>query len=694
MDTLRIGVDTGGTFCDFVVFDEANATVEVFKESSTPDAPDRAILAGLDRALGGRPASDIGLFLHGTTVATNALLEGKGARAGLIVTEGFRGIYEVQEQARPYGAATFDLNYQRPPLLVPAHRTVEVRERVGADGSIVTALDEASAHAALEALREQEVEAVAVAFLFSFLHPAHEIRIRELAAEILPGVPVSLSAELAPLIREYYRLSTAVANAYLEPVVGAYLERLDAALAERGATTPQRYLMLSNGGAAPIGKAGRQAAATVLSGLAGGVIGAAAIGRAAARYNVIAFDMGGTSCDVAVIVGGEPERRQRAEIAGRPLALPTLGVDTLSAGGGTIARVDAAGLLEVGPDSAGAVPGPVSYRRGGTLPTVTDANAVLGYLGGGEGALAGVLTLNVEAAREAVKAELAEPMGVDTDRAALGVLKLIDVKMAEAVRAMATGRGLDLRDFTLIAFGGAGPLHAARIAATLGIAEVLVPPYPGVTSALGLLSADVRYERIRSQPAMLAETTGEAVSEMVAALADELTEMLAADRFSPSEIMLIPAADLRYEGQGYDVTVPLDWERGRPVDLKTLRERFDVLHRTRFGHGAENARVELMAVRVSGVGLVEKPSLARPAAATGAVEAAEIARRPAAFEVDGALEWLDTAIYARDRLGPGHTFAGPAIVEQGDTTTLVEPGATVRVDEIGNLLITMKGASQ
>ncbi len=693
MQTLTIGVDTGGTFCDFVVFDEAANTVSVFKESSTPDAPDRAILAGLQRALAGRPASDIGLFLHGTTVATNALLEGKGARAGLVITEGFRGIYEVQEQARPYGAPTFDLHYRRPPLLVPARRTVEVRERVGADGTVVTPFDEASARAALETLRAEKVEAIAVCFLFSFLHSAHEERIRELAAEILPGVPVSLSSALAPVIREYYRLSTTVANAYLEPVVGAYLDRLDSALTERGTATPQRYLMLSNGGAAPIAKAGHQAAATVLSGLAGGVIGAATIGRAAGRDNVIAFDMGGTSCDVAVIVGGEPERRQRAEIAGRPLALPTLGVETLSAGGGTIARVDAAGLLEVGPDSAGAVPGPVSYGRGGMQPTVTDANVVLGYLGG-EAALAGTLKLDVAAARAALAERLAAPLVLDADRAAMGVLKLIDVKMAEAVRAMATGRGLDLRDFTLIAFGGAGPLHAVRIAATLGIAEVLVPPYPGVTSALGLLSADVRYERIRSAPTMLEATTGEAVAAIAAELAGDLAEALAADRFEPAQTVLIAAVDLRYEGQGYEVTVPLEWEPGAPVDLADLRARFDVLHRTRFGHGAENARVELMAVRMSGVGLVAKPNLARPAPASGPVDAAETARRPVAFEVDGALAWLETPIFARAGLAPGHAFTGPAIVEQGDTTTLIEPGARVVVDAVGNLIVTMeRGAS-
>jgi len=339
------------------------------------------------------------------------------------------------------------------------------------------------------------------------------------------------------------------------------------------------------------------------------------------------------------------------------------------------------------------VPGPVSYGRGGTEPTVTDANAVLGYLSG-DAALAGTLRLDVAAARAAVAGTLAGPMGLDVERAALGVLKLIDVKMVEAVRAIATGRGLDLRDFTLIAFGGAGPLHAARIAASLGIAEVLVPKYPGVTSALGLLSADVRYERVASAPTMLEATTGAAVGAMIDGLAADLAAALAADGFRPADIALVPAADLRYEGQGYDVTVPIDQPPGQPVDLSALRARFDVLHRTRFGHGAKDARVELMAVRVAGIGHVAKPDLARPATARGTVEAALSGRRPAAFEVAGRLAWHDTAIYARDALGPGHTFKGPAIVEQGDTTTLVEPGSTVRVDDLGNLLIRPEGASQ
>lgn len=689
MGQLRIGVDTGGTFSDFVVLDEASGGIRVFKESSTPAAPEQAILTGLDRALSnGAQPQDVAFFSHGTTVATNALLEGKGARAGLVVTQGFRGIYEVQEQARPYGPATFDLFYRRPPLLVPPRRTVEVRERVGADGRVVEPFDEASARAALEALRRAEVDAVAVCFLFSFLNPAHERRVRELAAEILPGVPVSLSCELCPFIREYYRLSTTVMNAYLEPVVSRYLGRLDAALRDRAVETPQRYLMLSNGGVTPIASAGANAVSTVLSGLAGGVIAAAEIAARAGIADAVAFDMGGTSCDVAVIAGGEPERRTRSEIEGRHLALPTLGVDTLSAGGGTLARVDAAGMLEVGPQSAGAVPGPACYRRGGTQPTVTDANALLGYLGP-ETALAGALKLDIAAAHKAIATHVAAPLGLSVEAAALGILRLIDVKMSEAVRAIATGRGLDLRNFTLIAFGGAGPLHAARIAAELGIGRVLVPRWPGVTSALGLLAADVRYERARCAPVMLRDTNGEDVAAALRALGDEVADLLRAERFAEADIALLPALDLRYEGQGYELTVPVEDLSGA-IDLTALRRRFDEMHRARFGHDAEDARVELMSYRVAGVGRVAKPAPAPPPASGEPVAAS---RREMVFGIDGSPRRIDTPVHARETLGPGHALQGPALVEQADSTTLILAGQQAHIDALGNIVIATGGAA-
>ena len=689
MAAVRVGVDAGGTFSDFVVLDEATGELEVFKVSSTPEAPERAILDGIDRILAEGRADPIGLFLHGTTVATNALLEGKGARTGLVITEGMRGIYEVQDQARPYGPATFDIRYVRPPPLVPPRRIVEVRERVGADGEVVEPLDPASLRAALGALRTAEVEAVAVCLLFSFLHPEHERRARDLADEILPGVPVSLSSDVAPLIREYPRLATTLVNAYLQPALGAYLGRLDAALAEREVTTPRRYVMLSHGGATPIAAAGSQAAAAVLSGLAGGAIGAAAIAAEAGIEDALALDMGGTSCDVAVIVGGEPERRQRTEIDGRPIALPTLAVETLSAGGGTIVRLDAAGLLQVGPDSAGAAPGPIAYGRGGTEPTITDCNVVLGYLGS-DAALADQLTLDAAAARDAVERRLGRPIGVSAEAAALGALRLIDVKMGEAVRAMATGRGLDTRDFTLVAFGGAGPLHAARIAQATSLGRVLIPRHPGVTSALGLLHSDVRYEVVQAMPAPLDALEGCALGRDLAALGDGLARRLAADGFAPEEIALIPALDLRYEGQGYEVTTPVTETLGAPIDLAGLRTRFDALHRTRFGHGAEDAAVELMAGRVAGIGRVSRPSMTPPAGDEGPVEQAIRGRRAMVFAAGD--DAADVPLYLRPRLAPGHRFEGPAVVEQDDATTLVPPGWRAEVDPQGNLVLTEGGA--
>ena len=692
MAAIRVGVDAGGTFSDFVVLDEATGEIEAFKVSSTPDAPERAILAGLDRILAaGIDAGDVRLFIHGTTVATNALLEGKGARTGLVISEGMRGIYEVQEQARPYGPPTFDIRYVRPAPLVPPRRTVEVRERVGADGSVVVPFDEASARAALETLKAAEVEAVAVCLLFSFLHPEHERRVRAVAAEILPGVPVSLSCEVAPLIREYPRLSTTLANAYLQPALGTYLRRLDEALAERGVITPQRYVMLSHGGVTPIATAGGQAAAAVLSGLAGGVMGAAAIASEAGIGDALALDMGGTSCDVAVIVGGEPERRQRGEIEGRPIALPTLGVETLSAGGGTIVRVDAAGLLQVGPDSAGAAPGPVAYGRGGREPTITDCNLVLGYLGG-DGVLADGLVLDANAARAAVERRLAAPTGLSGEAAALGALRLIDVRMGEAVRAMATGRGLDLRDFTLVAGGGAGALHAARIAKAIGLVRVLIPRNPGVTSALGLLHSDVRYEAVQARPARIEALEGDALAQELAALAEGISGRLGADGFARDETALTLALDLRYEGQGYEVTTPVEEPVGTAIDLHALRARFDALHRMRFGHGAEDAAVELMACRATGIGRVPRPR-ATPPPADQALDLAIRGRRPMVFAMADGLECVEAPLYARAQLGPGHRFQGPALLEQEDATTLVPPGWQVEVDALGNLMLREGGST-
>src|SRR5215471_10810922 len=526
MSRYRVTVDTGGTFSDFVYLDEETGAVSIGKIPSTPDDPSHAILQGIEEliARGARP-EDISYFCHGTTVGTNALLEGKGARTGLLVTEGFRGVYPVGEQARPYGAAIFDVMYDKPALLVPQSLTGEVKERVDYQGQVLRELDEAALRETLRALAAQKIESIAVCLLFSFLHPRHELRVGEIVREELPGCSVSLSCEVVPQIREYHRLSTTVINAYLQPILARYIANLDRRLLETGIATRQKYIMQSNGGMATFAAAARKAVTTVLSGPAGGVTAGAYACRMTEKQNLITFDMGGTSCDVALIRDGEPSVASRGKIEGRDLAVPMMDINTVSAGGGTIARVDRFGTLQVGPDSAGAMPGPACYGRGGTEPTITDCNLLLGLLSP-DNFLGGRMRLDAAAARAAIETRVAAPLAMDAEAAADGIVRIIDVKMAEAIKAISTMRGHDLRDFMLLAFGGAGPVHAARIARNLGMAGVIVPLYPGVFSAIGLMMSDVKHDYVQSKmdpitalaaadvEAMFARLAGQAIAEL------------------------------------------------------------------------------------------------------------------------------------------------------------------------------------
>ena len=687
MGRYRLTVDTGGTFNDFVLFDEEAGTYRVLKVPSTPDDPSRAILLGIEQlaAQGVEPAS-IGFFSHGTTVATNTLLEERGARVGLAITAGFRGIYETMEQVRPYGPAIFDLGFEKPALLAPPERTAEIRERVGPRGEVREPLDEASIAAAIALFEAEQVEAVAICFLFSFMNPAHEERVRAALAAAHPEWWLSVSSALLPQIREYYRLSTTVVNAYVAPVLGRYLRQLEAALDRQGVAPGRRFIMQSNGGSAPFAATIERAAGTILSGPAGGVTAGVGLAAVAGITDIITFDMGGTSCDVALVQGGEPALTTRGKIAGRDVALPMLDINTVSAGGGTLAHVDAQGALHVGPRSAGAVPGPACYRRGGTRPTVTDANVVLGYLNP-RALLGGALPIDAAAAARALREHVAEPLGLDLLRAAAGVVQVVNVKMAEAIKAISTQRGYDLREFTLIPFGGAGPVHACQIALDLGIPRVLVPPVPGVTSALGLLMSDVKHDYLRSRLALLSELTEETVNATFAELTERARAQLAAEGFAPEAMHLRYFLEMRYAGQGYETPVPLDRVPLAAGALSAARTRFDVLHRQRHGHAAPEQPVEVVSYRVEAIGRVPRVQVAPLPPADAPVEMARVGERPALF-LTLAAEPRPVPVYARERLRPGHRFAGPAIVEQYDATTVVCPEQEVTVDDWGNLLIT------
>jgi N-methylhydantoinase A len=433
------------------------------------------------------------VFTHGTTVATNALLEMRGANVGLAVTAGFRGIYEAREQSRPFGSAIFDLGYTKPALLAPESATADIDERIDATGAVTRHIDHATMDAAIERFRRAGVKSVAICFLFSFLNDEHEQRLANALREAEPSWWITTSSDLLPQMREYFRLSTTVVNAYVSPVIGRYVARLTAELDSAGVAVGRRFTMQSNGGSVPIDRTSDRGVATILSGPAGGVTAAIGIGRAVGIDNLITFDMGGTSCDVALIQHGEPTVSDQSTIQGHHIAVPMLDINTVSAGGGTLAVVDQHGALHVGPRSAGAAPGPAAYGRGGDRATVTDANVLLGYLNPRE-LLAGGLLVDYAAAERAIQA-VALPLGVSLLRAADGIVRVVNVKMGQAIRAISTERGFDLRDFTLVPFGGAGPLHACQIALDLGIPRVLVPPAPGATSALGLLMSDVKPRR-------------------------------------------------------------------------------------------------------------------------------------------------------------------------------------------------------
>jgi len=679
----RVTVDTGGTFSDFVCFDEDTGAISITKLPATPDDPSRAILNGIETLLAdGIRADDIAFFCHGTTVGTNALLERKGARTGLLVTEGFRGIYEVGEQARPYGPAIFDVMYDRPPMLVPRCLTGEVRERVDFRGEVLQPLDEEVLRTTLRAMARQQPASIAVCLLFSFLHPQHEQRVGAIIAEELPGCSISLSSQVLPQIREYYRLSTTVINAYLQPILEHYIGNLDRRLAAAGVATPRKYVIQSNGGMSTFAAAARRAVTTVLSGPAGGVTAGVAACRAVGIANAITFDMGGTSCDVALIRDGVPFLSGRGKIEGHDIAVPMMDINTVSAGGGTIARVNAIGELEVGPQSAGAAPGPACYGRG-ELPTITDCNLALGLLSA-DNFLGGRMRLYPERAYTAIDTQISRPLGMAVEAAAEGIVRIIDVKMQEAIKAISTMRGHDLREFMLLAFGGAGPLHAGRIARDLGMAGVIVPLYPGVFSALGLMMSDVKHDYVQSRMMPIASLTGDAIETMFARLEREAQPDLHRDGFPAARSRFDRALDMRYAGQGYEITLSCDDDVLRRDGVAGLRRRFDALHKQMFGHMAPDQPVEIVSYRLCGIGMVSAPPIVKFKPTGAKLSDALREHRQARF--DG--KSISCPVYQRERLDVGLVLRGPAILDQFDCTTVVYPGQRARVDAWKNIIIT------
>ena len=684
----RLGVDVGGTHTDLVLLDAASGGILIEKVPSTPANPAVAVLDGLARFVErGVAPGEIGFFAHGTTITTNALLEMRGAGVGMLITEGYRAVQEVQSQARD--GNPFDYFFKRPDPIAPQSLTREIPGRIDYEGNELAPLDEEAVREAARSLRGAGVESIAVCYLFSFMNPAHERATERILREEFPEATISLSSAVLPRLREWPRMSTTLLNAYLEPVLVRYIGDLADGLDAAGVETPQRFLMQSNGGVMPFSAAiaGGKTVHTMLSGPAAGARASAWLAPDEAGSGLVTLDMGGTSCDIAFIEGGAPLEVTESEIGRRPIAVPTLDLTTISAGGGSVAWVDGAGLLAVGPQSAGAEPGPACYGKGGTDPTVTDADIVCGYLNPAH-LLGGAQTLDIDAAREALDVRISRPLGMDLHEAALGIRRIVDMRMADEVRVVAAKRGVDPHDFALLPFGGAGAVHAAAVAEELGMRRILVPERPGAFSALGLLCSDVVHDYVRSELRPLARVAPSHAESVFAELGARASEELAAEGLDPAAARHRRELDLRYVGQGYELRVPLDGLGEGGLDdagMAEARDRFDAAHARIHGHAAREKDVEIVSYRLRVT--VDVPKYrpdAENAAEAELPEAAVAGRRAVYFDAG---DPTDTVLVERSALAPGIGFTGPAIVEQFDATTVVPAGWTASVDGHRNLVL-------
>ncbi len=686
MARWRVGVDSGGTFTDICLFDEDEGRVEVWKVSSTPDDPSRGIAEGVEQGMrrvapenGDKPASSVAYFGHGTTVATNALIQHRGVATGLVTTDGFRDLLEIGRQKRP---DLYDLTADKPPTLVPRALRMAVGERVRHDGSIDQPLDEAAVREAAKALKKAGVKAIAVSFLYGFVRPEHEARAVEIIREEYPEAFVCSGHEIAPEFREFERLSTVVLNAYLGPVMKSYIDRLSPRLEALGMeATP--HLTQSNGGVIGFSTAAAMPVRTILSGPSTGVVAAQAVGELAGFPDIITFDMGGTSTDVALLKGGVCKLTSEANVHGYPLKAPMLDIHTVGAGGGSIAYVDSGGLLKVGPRSCGAFPGPVCYDKGNEEPATTDANVVLQTLNPTH-LLAGRMPVRQDLAKAAI-GRLADKLGLGVMETAQGILSVVTANMAKAIRVISVQRGHDPRDYTLMAFGGAGPLHAARLAKELDMRRVLVPRNPGILCAMGLLLTDLRADFAATKLLPLAASSLAPVSEAFDTLSARAQAWFDHEEITAEARQMHRTVDMRYAGQNYELSVPLPEGAVTETTLEHLAEAFEEAHRQRYGFIAAGEAVQIVTLRVEAVGLVKKATLKAYPLEGPDASAAIIGKRPVWFPEAG--DYVPTPIYDREALKAGNRFAGPAIVEQMDTTTVVPPGMTARVDAYHNLIL-------
>ncbi|MBI1778831.1 MAG: hydantoinase/oxoprolinase family protein [Proteobacteria bacterium] len=673
-----IGVDVGGTFTDFYAFDDASGTVHLHKIPSTPANPADAVLDGISQLCRtkGIRAVDIARLSHGTTVGTNTLIQHRGGKVALVTTEGFRDLIEIGRQIRP---RMFDFQADHPIPLVPRERRFEAGERMTADGKALRALDAAGVQGVVDRVAAAGADACAVCLIFAFLNPAHERLIAAALAKALPSLYISISSEVQPEFREYERLSTTVLNAYLQPVMARYLGDIEAGMRT---LSPGAAIGInqSSGGLMSVERARRFPIRTALSGPAAGAVGAIHMARLSGIPDVISLDMGGTSADVALIRDYQAGTTFDRRIEGYPARLPSVDINAVGAGGGSIAWFDKDGLIKVGPMSAGAVPGPACYGKGGTSPTVTDANLVLGRLSP-RGLLGGGMPMDEKASRAAIE-PLAERLGFAVERTAHGIIGIVVANMVRAIRAVSVERGHDPRRFALLPFGGAGPLHATDVARSLGIPKMLVPLAPGILCAQGLIVSDLRESFVRTARTRLAESEAASIGTLVDDLRREAAIWFDAERIPPSERTARIVLDMRYVGQNFELAVPIEDAEALP-DTESLKQRFFAEHERSYGFHNPEDPIEIINFRLIAFGRLPRPET-RPEPASKRAAPKANHRRPVWFAADRPVE---TPVFERGRLEPGVALVGPAVIEQLDATTLLFPGDKLTVDPVRNLIL-------
>ncbi|MFC4660728.1 hydantoinase/oxoprolinase family protein [Oceanobacillus aidingensis] len=685
--SYHLGVDTGGTFTDIALINESNGEILITKVPSTPNNPSEAVINGLIEITEKTDISteNISFFIHGSTVATNALLEQKGAKTALITTEGFRDVFEIGRQARP---KLYDFNARKPAPLVPRELRFEVSERIKGNGEVLQPLEDEQVIKLVKKLKDKNVQSIAVCLINSFINPKHEKNIKKIIKEYYPEVFVTISSDVLPEFKEYERTSTVIANGYVMPKMMKYLNELNQKLIEQKVSS-DLYIMQSNGGVITAKSAMGTPARTVLSGPSGGILAGKLITDTTPYKNLITIDMGGTSLDTALIDGGEVQYTTLSEVGGIPIKLPMIEMHTIGSGGGSIAWIDSGGALRVGPQSAGADPGPVSYNKGGLQPTVTDANVILGRINPNY-ILNGKMKMNLELAKEMMKEKIADPLGIKVEEAAEGILKVVNANMVRGIRVVSIEKGHDTRDFSLVAFGGAGPLHAMDIAKELGSSEIIIPSNPGIACAMGMLMADVKHDLVQTVLSNTSNLNLNEINIIANNLTKEALNQLRKEGFKETEVKLQITLDLRYVNQAYEMEVPINSMNITHEEINNAIERFHDLHNKVYGFSRKDEVIELVNIRMQAIGEISQINFKANNISNIDKFIEPLENRKVFFEG----EFHNTNVYKRSDLYTGSIIEGPAVIEQLDSTIIIGPNQFGQTDSYNNLIIKFTNSVQ